>query len=335
MFKDKRVGVLMGGLSAEREISLISGEAVLAALRERGYQAEGLIADAQVDRVLRAAAVDVVFLALHGRWGEDGCVQGLLELMGLPYTGSGVLASALAMHKVKAKEIFRLHNLPTPPYYVLPAAQINELATIHGSFGFPVVVKPAGEGSSLGVSIAGDPSELKAACERAALLDDCLLIERHIGGKEVCVGILNGRALGAIGIVSHNQLFDFDAKYTAGQAHFHVPAKLSAERYRGVLTQAQRAHQALGCSGATRVDMIVSDLGNEYVLEVNTLPGLTPRSLLPRLGEHAGLSYGALVEEILASAALRAGARPRTLAPPAAETASAVEDLRRAAAARA
>ncbi|MBK6848763.1 MAG: D-alanine--D-alanine ligase [Proteobacteria bacterium] len=335
MFKNKRVGVLMGGLSAEREISLVSGEAVLAALRARGYQAEGLIADSQVDRVLRAAAVDVVFLALHGRWGEDGCVQGLLELMGIPYTGSGVLASALAMHKVKAKEIFRLHNLPTPPYYVLPADQIDQLATLHGSFGFPVVVKPAGEGSSLGVSIAHDLEELQAACQRAAQLDHCLLVERYITGKEVCVGILNGRPLGAIGIVSHNQLFDFEAKYTAGQAHFHVPAKLSAERYRGVLTQAQRAHQALGCSGATRVDMIVSDLGNEYVLEVNTLPGLTPRSLLPRLADHAGLSYADLVEEILGSAALRTGAQLRRTDAPATETAPVVPVRRASAAARA
>lgn len=329
MLRDQRIGVLMGGLSAERDISMISGEAVLGALRARGYQAEGLIADAQVDRVLRAAAVDVVFLALHGRWGEDGCVQGLLELIGIPYTGSGVLASALAMNKVKAKEIFRLHNLPTPPYYVLPADQLDQLAALHGSFGFPVVVKPAGEGSSLGVSLANDLEELRTACQHAAQLDQCLLVERYITGKEVCVGILNGRALGAMGIVSHNPLFDFEAKYTAGHAHYQVPAKLSAERYRGVLTQAQRAHQALGCSGATRVDMIVSDLGNEYILEVNTLPGLTPRSLLPRLAEHAGLSYDALIEEILSSAALRTGARSRHAAAPVATNAAAAP-LRRA-----
>jgi D-alanine-D-alanine ligase len=163
-------------------------------------------------------------------------------------------------------------------------------------------VKPAGEGSSIGVSLATDLETLTAACDAAFQLDDSVLVERFISGHEVSVGILNGRALGALSVISHNEIFDYQAKYSAGHAHYHVPAKLSAERYRGVLTQALRAHQALGCSGATRVDMIVSDLGNEYILEVNTLPGLTPRSLLPRVAQHAGIDYLDLIEQILASA---------------------------------
>lgn len=305
MFENKKIGVLMGGLSAERDISLLSGKTVLKALKSIGYEAISLHVDRDVDRALRDADVDLIFNALHGRYGEDGCIQGLLEVLGVPYTGSGVLASALAMNKLKAKEIFRLHNLPTPPYYSFRGEELEQLEEIHGSFGFPAIVKPAGEGSSLGVSIADDMDQLRAACTDALKLDDTVLVERYIVGKEVCVGIVNGRALGAIGIVSHNDIFDYQAKYTAGHAHYHLPARLSPERYRGVLTQALRAHQALGCAGATRVDMIVSDLGNEYLLELNTLPGLTPRSLLPRLARHAGLSYGDLIEEILAEAKLR------------------------------
>ena len=317
MNKTTRIGVLMGGLSAERDISMISGETVLRALQEQGYDAVGLTVGRDVARVVERARVDVVFNALHGRWGEDGCVQGVLEVLGIPYTGSGVLASALAMNKLKAKEIFRLHNLPTPPYYSLSAAQLDHLDEIHGSFGFPVIVKPTGEGSSLGVSRADDLDQLRVACQEALDLDDHVLIERHIEGKEVCVGVVNGRALGAIGVVSHNGIFDYEAKYSVGHASFHLPARLSPTRYRGVLTQALRAHQALGCAGATRIDMIVSDLGNEYILELNTLPGLTPRSLLPRLAKHAHISYGDLIVEILDDAKIRgAGAcerRPTSL----------------------
>ena len=190
------------------------------------------------------------------------------------------------------------------------------LEELHGSFGFPAVVKPVSEGSSLGVSVADDLEQLAFACEAAFELDDTALVERHIEGREICIGIVNGRALGALEIISHNEIFDYEAKYTAGHAHYHLPARLSPERYQGVLTQALRAHQALGCVGATRVDMIVSDLGNEYILEINTLPGLTPLSLLPRLGEHAGLSYADLIEEILADARVRgAGADGRAKAP--------------------
>ncbi|MFH1131739.1 MAG: D-alanine--D-alanine ligase [Pseudomonadota bacterium] len=300
------MGVLMGGLSAERDISLESGQAVYDALRKRDYNVVRLYADENLDQTLRQEPVDVVFNALHGRYGEDGCVQGLLEIRGIPYTGSGVMSSALAMNKIKAKELFRLHNLPTPSYYTITSSEFHKLEEKHDSFGFPVVVKPAGEGSSIGVSLASDFEQLHKACGVAFRLDEVVLVERHIRGEEVHVGILNGRALGAIGIIPHNDFFDYEAKYTAGHAHYHLPARLSPERYRGVLTQAVRAHQALGCVGATRVDMIVSDLGNEYILEVNTLPGLTSRSLLPRLAKHAGISFEDLVEEILAGAQLRA-----------------------------
>jgi D-alanine-D-alanine ligase len=306
MLRLKRIGVLMGGLSAEREISLQSGENVLGALVERNYRAVRLYVDRDIDLVLRQSNVDMVFNALHGRYGEDGCIQGLLEIMGIPYTGSSVLASSLAMHKIKAKELFRLHNLPTPPYYVLSREQFVSLEEVHGAFGFPVIVKPTGEGSSVGVSRADDLEQLECACEEAFRFDDVLLVERFIVGKEVHVGIVGDKALGGIEIESHNEIFDYQAKYTPGHATYHMPARLSPERYRGILTQALRAHQSLGCSGASRVNMIVSDLGNEYILEVNTLPGLTPASLLPKIAAYSGMSFADLVEAILVDARLHA-----------------------------
>jgi D-alanine-D-alanine ligase len=303
----KKIGILMGGLSAERDISLQSGEHVYQALTSRGHNAMRIFVDRDIDLVLRQSSVDVIFNALHGRYGEDGCIQGLLELMGIPYTGSSVLASSLAMHKIKAKEIFRLHNLPTPPYYVLQREKYVSLEEVHGAFGFPVIVKPACEGSSVGVSLAEDLDGLEEACTAAFRFDDVLLIERYIKGREVHVGIVGDRPLGAIEVESHNPIFDYQAKYVPGHATFHLPARLSPERTHGILTQAQRAHQALGCTGATRVNMIVSDLGNEYILEVNTLPGLTPQSLLPRIAEHAGISFPELCEAILLDADLRTG----------------------------
>jgi D-alanine-D-alanine ligase len=312
LMRGRKIGVLCGGLSAEREVSLRTGEAICAALVDRGHDAERVFVDRDLDLVLRQARIDVAFLALHGRWGEDGCVQGLLELLGIPYTGSDVLSSALAMNKVKAKEVFRLHNLPTPPYHVLTRPEIESLREIHGAFGFPAVVKPSGEGSSVGVAIARDHAELEAACEAALRFDDEVLVERFVDGKEVSVAILSDRALGGIEIVPRQGFYDYSAKYTAGRSDYHMPARLSPERYRGVLTQALGAHRALGCAGATRVDMIVSDRGNEYVLEVNTIPGMTPTSLLPKIAHHAGLSFGDLVEEILGGARLWASGKGRS-----------------------
>jgi D-alanine-D-alanine ligase len=302
----RKIGVLMGGLSAERDVSLRSGEAILAALGERGYDACPVFVDRDVDMVLRQSRIDVAFLALHGRYGEDGCVQGLLELLGIPYTGSGVLASALAMNKAKTKEVLRLHNLPTAPGYLVSADSGEDVIENHGSFGFPVVVKPAGEGSSLGVQIARDEMELESAVEQALRYDDDVLVERFVDGKEVSIAVLEGKALGAVEIAPRRGFFDFHNKYTPGRTDFHFPARLSPERYRSALRLATLAHEALGCDGATRVDLIVSGRGNEVLLEVNTLPGMTPGSLLPKIAHGAGLELEDLVEEILKGARLRA-----------------------------
>jgi D-alanine-D-alanine ligase len=303
----RRIGVLLGGLSSERDVSIKTGEAVLAALRERGHEAIPIYVDRDVDVALRQERIDVAFIALHGRWGEDGCIQGLLETLGIPYTGSDVLASALAMHKGKAKELFRLHNLPTPAYYTLTAADAQDLLGVHGDFGFPCVVKPIREGSSVGIAICRTAEELAPAIERALCFDDEVLVERFIAGKEISVAVIDDRALGAVEIAPRSGFYDYANKYTKGATDYFVPPRLSPERYRGVLAQALRAHLALDCRGATRVDMIVSDSGNEFILEVNTVPGLTPTSLLPKIADTAGISFGELCEMMLAGAALSTG----------------------------
>ena len=327
MFKSRKVGVLLGGLSSERELSLRSGQAILRALRERNYDACPVFVDRDLDLVLRQTKIDVAFLALRGRYGEDGCVQGLLELMNIPYTGSGVLASGLAMNKARAKEIFRWHNLPTAPGYVIDAsgseagwddfrALPNEANVIagHGAFGFPVVVKPVSEGSSVGVRLVEDELELESAVEDALRFDDQVLVERFVAGREISVGVLNGRPLGAIEIAPRRGIYDFENRHPVGRrlgADVHSPARLSPERYRSAVRLAVQAQAALGCEGAARVDLIVSERGNEVILEVNTLPGLNPNGSMARIAEGAGLSYGALVEEVLNSARLKTRGRRR------------------------
>jgi D-alanine-D-alanine ligase len=308
--KRRRVGVLMGGWSAEREVSLHTGDGVASALESRGHDVARVIwtdDGTGLDELLRAADVDVVFLALHGRGGEDGCVQGLLELMGIPYTGSGVLASALAMDKLKAKEMFRLHNVPTPPYYVAGRADLDALEELHGSFGFPVIVKPRREGSSIGLGKAENLSELAEGVESALAFDDQALIERFVRSTEVHVAILDDRALGAIEIRPRHGLYDYRAKYTAGMTDYICPPRMPSTRLRGVMNLAERAARALSCAGASRVDLLVTEGENEYVLEVNTLPGMTPTSLLPKIAAGAGLDYPALCEAILDRARLHAG----------------------------
>jgi len=312
---EQHVGVLMGGLSAEREVSLATGEAVAEALEQRGHRVTRIMVEEDIDQRLREANIDVAFLALHGTLGEDGCIQGLLEILRIPYTGSGVLASALAMDKLKAKELFRLYNVPTPPYYGLEADEIDRLAELHGSFGFPAFVKPRRAGSSVGAGRAGDLAELAAKATDAARYDSSLLVERFVTGKEVAVGVLDGRALGAIEIVPKGRFYDYRSKYTSGQSEYHYPARLSPTRYKGVLRIAERAAKAVGATSAVRVDVLVTEGENEYVLEVNTLPGMTRTSLLPKIAEGAGYDFGDLCEAILRRAGLGTRLPPATTSP--------------------
>jgi D-alanine-D-alanine ligase len=314
----KRIGVIMGGSSSEREVSLKSGAAVAEALTARGHEVIrfmlGESFGPEILTTLMRSRLDAAFLALHGRLGEDGCIQGLLEIAQIPYTGSSVLASALAMDKLKAKELFRLHNVPTPPYYMLEARDAADLDAIHGSFGFPVMVKPRGEGSSVGVSKASDAAELARAVAGALEYDEVVIVERFVQGVEVDVGILDGRVLGAVEIAPKRGFYDYEAKYTSGMTDYHVPPRLPPARLSGVQNLALRAARALGTTGAVRVDLLVTSGENEYVLEVNTLPGMTQTSLLPKIAASAGYDFGDLCEAIVDGARTHQPARRKPVA---------------------
>jgi len=306
--KDKVVGVLMGGMSSEREISLLSGERIASALEKLSYNVKRIYVNEDIVTVLEKSDIDVAFIALHGTFGEDGCIQGVLEILGIPYTGSSVMASALAMDKLKSKELFRLHNIPTPPYYVVRVEDLPRLEEIHGCFGFPVVVKPRREGSSIGVSIVRKMEHLCESVEKAMKWDEDIIVERYIHGREIAVGLLEGRVLGAIEVITDMEFYDYNAKYLDPKTKYIFPARLSPLQYKCVLTLAEQANRALGCSGATRVDFIVTEGENEYLLEVDSQPGLTERSLLPQIAAGAGYSFEKFAEAILHNSRLHSSA---------------------------
>jgi D-alanine-D-alanine ligase len=299
----KRVGVVMGGPSAERDVSLNSGRNILAALQRKNWDAAAIdwkTRDDDLIAELRRARVDVVWIALHGTWGEDGCVQGLLECAGLPYTGSGVLASALAMDKVATRRVFDQESIESPRWrrWHGPA----DVARI----GFPLVVKPSSEGSSVGVSIVRDQSQLQAALDAAKKCHGVILLEEYVKGREINVGVLDDEALGEVEIRPATEFYDYDAKYLRDDTQYLVPAPITDEERRTLHSLAVRAHKALGCAGATRVDLILAEGGRAVCLEINTLPGMTDHSLLPKIAAHRGMDYATLVERILQTAALHA-----------------------------
>jgi D-alanine-D-alanine ligase len=296
---EKRIGVLMGGASAEREVSLRSGEAVSGSLRELGYDVVDIDVGPDVCRVLREAGVGVAFLALHGGYGEDGSIQGLLEVMGIPYTGSGVLASALAMDKLASKTLFRAHGLRVPQYQAVRS--LKEKPAI----GLPVVVKPSREGSSVGVGIVREEAGLGEAIGKALSFGGPAIVEEFIDGKEVHIGVLADRALGGVEIRPSLPFYSYEAKYTSGLTQYILPPELEEDVYGKAKSAALEAHRALGCSGATRVDLLLGATGTPYVLEVNTIPGMTGTSLLPKIAAQAGMGFNALIEEILREALKR------------------------------
>jgi len=300
MAPHQRIGVLMGGWGEERDVSIRTGLAVARSLEELGFPVHRLTVDANLDldRAVRASGIEVAFLALHGRMGEDGRVQGLLDVLGIPYTGSGVLASALAMNKPFAKKIFRFHNLPTPAGYEAADADTVGALERHGDLGFPCVVKPSCGGSSVGLTVVRRAERLGAAIAEARRFGGAALVERWARGREVTVGILGEQVLGSCE-VDHGQAALSHAKKYHGGARYHLPPRVPATRRRNVEALALAAYQALGCRGVGRVDLIVGDRDNDQVLEVNTLPGLTHQSLLPKIATMAGLSYAKLVEGIL------------------------------------
>ena len=299
----------MGGLSAEREVSLNTGEGVLAALRENHWEAVAIDwkTGTNLAQMLEAEKVQIVWNALHGTYGEDGAVQGLTTCLGLPCTGSGILGSSLAMDKVMSKRIFESNNVPTPRWRLLPAlgdgpVDGSDAPAILADWPLPCVVKPANEGSSVGVSIVEQPQDLAAAVALARLHHGPVLVEEYIPGTEIFVGILDEVVLGSVEVRPAGKFYDYDAKYKRNDTTYLIPP----EQPRAIVERAEAfalaAHKALGCSGYSRPDLRISPAGEPYVLEVNTLPGMTKTSLLPKIAKSIGMSYALLCERILASA---------------------------------
>lgn len=298
-----KVAVLMGGPSAEREVSLKSGNAVLAALKRSGVDAHGIDADKSTLRRLEDGGFDRVFIVLHGRWGEDGVIQGALEVLDIPYTGSGVLGSALGMDKLRSKYLWSAAGIPTPEYVMLKSG--IDLGKVGAKLGLPVFVKPVREGSSLGISKAKTVAELKLAWEAAAKYDDQVIAERFIDGAELTCGILGDQALPLIKIETDREFYDYEAKYILDTTRYLCPCGLTADQERAIQTLAQRAFDALGCSGWGRVDFMLDKTGQAYALEVNTVPGMTDHSLVPKAAKQAGMDFDQLVLRILETADVR------------------------------
>lgn len=300
----------MGGISAERGVSLRSGAAVFNALSAHNYNAVTIDVGPDICEALRRENIEIAFLALHGGYGENGAIQGLLEVMGISYTGSGVLASALAMDKEASKKIFLYHKIQVPPFGVInresvvcsQASESKDYGLRTMDFELPWVIKPATEGSSIGVNIVSDKSLLDSAIEDALRLSERVIVEKYIEGKEIHVGILNNRILGSVEVRPKLKFYSYEAKYTPGLTEYIFPPDIQPGVIRKTEESALSAYKALGCEGAARVDLIVDKGDVSYVLEVNTIPGMTETSLLPKIADMAGLGFPSLIEEILKDA---------------------------------
>ena len=298
--KKMKTAVLMGGQSAEREVSLRSGNAVLKALRSRGYTVKAIDAGPDLCAVLKKEKIELAFIALHGGHGENGAVQGMLEIMAVPYTGSGILASALAMDKEASKKIFLYQGIPVPACRIVRQQEFRTKSfTLKTGFKLPWVVKPATEGSSVGVEIVRSYDAAGKAVKKAFAYGRAVVIEQYIKGREVQIAILNDRPIGGVEVRSSLEFYSFEAKYTPGLTEYIIPPALDSRTLKKAEAAALAAHRALGCSGATRVDLIIDDQKNIFTLEVNTIPGMTETSLLPKIAAAAGIDFPALVEKIL------------------------------------
>jgi D-alanine-D-alanine ligase len=295
---DFTVGILEGGVSEEREISLLSGEQVFLSLVRQNIKALRLDINTRDKRfikdILYQNKVDIAFIALHGEFGEDGTIQGILEEENFPYTGSGPRASYLAMNKILSKRIFLKRNIPTPNFCVLEKGE-----AVPSNLSYPVVVKPYFSGSSLGVSIVRRPQDLEGALYKAYQLGRKVILEDYIGGRELTVGILGNRPLGVVEIIPKNGYFDFSTKYTEGLADFVAPARLDKGLYKRVQKLALDAHNSLGCRDFSRVDIKLSKEGMPFVLEINSIPGLTSHSLLPLSAKCLGIDFDTLIKEMI------------------------------------
>jgi len=303
-----KVGVLLGGHSAERDISIMSGTGVLQALQSRGIDAHPFDPGQRSLAELAAEKFDRVFIALHGRFGEDGSIQGALELLGIPYTGSGVMACAIGMDKIYTKMIWLMHGLPTPQYASLDAH--SDLAQVVAQIGLPLIVKPPHEGSTIGITKVSAAGQLKAAYELAATFDDVVLAEEFVTGREFTVAVLGqgagARALPIVEIVAPQGNYDYQNKYFTDDTKYYCPAVLDAATAAEMERIALQAYRALACEGWGRVDVLLREADNKpFLLEVNTSPGMTGHSLVPMAARAVGIGYEDLCVEILASARLK------------------------------
>lgn len=305
MITDKRIGVLAGGVSAEREVSLRSGKAVHNALLSLGCNAILIDVMNNLCEDLKREKIDIAFIALHGGHGENGAVQGLLEVMGIPYTGSGILASALAMDKEASKKIFLYHGIHVAPFVVLGRDNFEfQISDFKSQIEMPWVVKPAAEGSSIGVSIAKSEEDIADAVQAAFSYGKKIIVEKYIKGKEIQIGILGQTALGGVEVRPSKEFYSYEAKYTPGLTQYILPPDIDDYVYESLKNMALKAHNALGCKGATRVDFIVDASNRPYILEINTIPGMTETSLLPKIAGLSGLDFPGLIEEMLKLAIL-------------------------------
>ncbi|MBF0284811.1 MAG: D-alanine--D-alanine ligase [Magnetococcales bacterium] len=306
-WRNARIGVLMGGLSEERPVSLKSGTAMHSALVRKGYRATAIDAGRDLPEVLRREEIEVAVIALHGPWGEDGVVQGLLEVMGIPYTGSGVLASALCMDKTLAKRLLRDGGLPTPPWWevnVTHPDQLNRMVEALPPGELPLFIKPVGSGSSVGVARAATPEELAPALAAAAAVSPRVLIEKEAKGTEITLSVLDGEPLPLVEVRPLSGFYDYVNKYTSGRTQYLCPPPdLSTTAVDRAVETGLAAYRLAGCRGLARVDMIVDDRDQPWVLELNTIPGMTELSLAPQAARAAGMSFDDLVERILNGAA--------------------------------
>ncbi len=293
----------MGGLSREREISLRSGKAVAAALKSRGYDVVEIDVGRDIAGRLQQEKVDLVFLALHGRYGEDGTMQGLLEILGIPYTGSGPLASGIAMDKVLTKRLVEQAGIRTPHWKTISR---NEVPQVNVSpLPLPVIVKPNSEGSTIGTLIVREEKEFRPALEEAAHYDRVILIEELIEGTEVTVGCVGGKALPVLEVVPKSGFYDFTSKYTKGMTEYIVPARIPKAMSDHLSRVSERIYALLNLAGFARADFMISTSGNDYFLEVNTIPGMTETSLVPKAAAAAGISFEELCETLLKEASLK------------------------------
>lgn len=307
--KDYRIAVLCGGLSNERDVSLRSGENVYNSIKGMGLNVVKIDAGRDIAAQMKEEDVTLVFNTLHGKWGEDGCVQGVLDLLGIPYTGSGVLASAIGMNKVYTKRLLIAEGIKTPGYLILNKDNFNEMLEMtEGVTGYPVIIKPVSEGSSISVEKANNKIELEKYGSKMFESYDDIFIEKFIEGIEITTGVLGKKsssaALPVLQLVPKNEFYDYEAKYTKGLTEFIIPAKLNEETYKNAQEIAEDVHNIVGCSGVSRVDAIVDDKDRIWIIEINTLPGMTETSDIPAQAKAAGMSFDELVEKILISALL-------------------------------